>query len=203
MAEGNYQAGFELEAWLLDSDFRPTPGNDEFLDKLSDPMAVPELARFNFELNGLHRDLAGDVFTRMHHELRQTWEKCRIAAKQLDMQIASIGTLPSAMPEDFSLANMSTLQRYRALNEQVLRMRNGRPLHISIQGQEELEFTHPDVMMEAATTSFQIHLRMPLSKSVRVYNAGKILAGPMTAVSANSPFLFGRNLWAETRIPIF
>ncbi len=202
-AEGEYQAGFELEAWLLDENFRPAARNEEFLAQLSHPMAVPELAKFNFELNGEHRDLKADVFTRMHNELRLTWDSCSSTAENLDLKLAAIGTLPTALPEDFTLANMSTLQRYRALNEQVLRMRDGKPLHIEISGQEELVYDHPDVMMEAATTSFQIHLRMPVSKTVRLYNAGKILAAPMTAISANSPFLFGKDLWAESRIPVF
>ncbi|MCB1799993.1 MAG: glutamate--cysteine ligase, partial [Gammaproteobacteria bacterium] len=34
-------------------------------------------------------------------------------------------------------------------------------------------------------------------------NASKIASGPLVAVSANSPFLFGKDLWAETRIPLF
>lgn len=198
-----YQAGFELEAWLLGKELRPAPENEAFLQQLNDPLAVPELARFNFELNGQHRDVIGNVFSLMHQEIHRSWKKCIAAAEQLDLSVAAIGTLPTAELEDFTLANMSTMQRYLALNEQVLRMRAGKPLFINIQGHEALDFSHPDVMLEAATTSFQIHLRMPISKAVRLYNAGKILSAPMTAISANSPFLLGHDLWAETRIPVF
>jgi gamma-glutamyl:cysteine ligase YbdK (ATP-grasp superfamily) len=62
---------------------------------------------------------------------------------------------------------------------------------------------HNDVMLEAATTSFQIHLKVDVDEGVRFYNASKILAAPMVAVSANSPYLFGADLWDETRIPLF
>jgi hypothetical protein len=37
----------------------------------------------------------------------------------------------------------------------------------------------------------------------RYYNASLILSAPMTALAANSPFLFGKSLWEETRIPLF
>ena len=39
--------------------------------------------------------------------------------------------------------------------------------------------------------------------AVRAYNASVIVSAATVAVSANSPFLFGKNLWAETRIPLF
>ena len=50
--ECNAVGGFELEAWLVDDQARPAPVNSEFLSKLEDQLVVPELARFNIELNG-------------------------------------------------------------------------------------------------------------------------------------------------------
>ena len=58
-------------------------------------------------------------------------------------------------------------------------------------------------MLESAATSFQIHLKINAAESARVFNASKILSAPMVALAANSPFLFGRELWCETRIPLF
>jgi gamma-glutamyl:cysteine ligase YbdK (ATP-grasp superfamily) len=198
-----YQAGFEMEAWLLDEQLRPAAKNHDFLEKLSHPMAVPELARFNFELNGRHRTIASDVFSQMYKELRDSWHQCQVVANELGLDVAAIGILPTAELEDFTLTNMSGMQRYRALNDQILRMREGRALQFRFEGHEILDFSHPDVMLEAATTSFQIHLRMPLQKSVRLYNAGKIVSGPLLAACANSPYFLGRDLWAETRIAVF
>jgi hypothetical protein len=37
----------------------------------------------------------------------------------------------------------------------------------------------------------------------RLYNAAEIAAAPLVAATANSPFLYGKSLWAETRIPAF
>ncbi|MEN9223786.1 MAG: glutamate-cysteine ligase family protein, partial [Thermostichus sp. BF3_bins_97] len=39
--------------------------------------------------------------------------------------------------------------------------------------------------------------------AARYFNASLILAAPLVAVAANSPYLFGHDLWAETRIPLF
>lgn len=49
--EGSFVAGFELEAWLLDHAGRPNPVNEAYLRALDDPLVVPELSRFNVELN--------------------------------------------------------------------------------------------------------------------------------------------------------
>ncbi len=201
--DAQYCAGYEMEAWLLNQQFAPEPRNLDLLNRLDDPLVVPELARFNFELNGQARFLRDTVFSLMHSELRKTWQHCRLKAAELGMQVLAIGTLPTARPADFCLANMSAMERYKALNTQVLNMRRGKPIHLDINGNQQLQLDHPDVMLEAATTSFQIHLQVPLAKSVRFYNASKILSAPLVAAAANSPYLFGRDLWAETRIPVF
>jgi len=95
--------------------------------------------------------------------------------------------------------------RYRALNQQVLRQRHGRPVRLAIDGPggARLDVEHHDVMLEAAATSFQVHLQMPAPLAVRAHNAALIAAAPVLALAGNSPLLFGRALWQETRIPLF
>jgi gamma-glutamyl:cysteine ligase YbdK (ATP-grasp superfamily) len=58
-------------------------------------------------------------------------------------------------------------------------------------------------MLESATTSFQLHLKVRPALALRAYNAALILSAPMVAATANSPYLFGYDLWDETRIPLF
>jgi hypothetical protein len=195
--------GYELEAWLVDDNFRPAPINERFLQALDNPLVVPELARFNVELNSLPESLSSDVFKRMEDGLEQTYHQCRTQAHLLGCDLLTIGILPSLREEDLSLKHMSNLSRYQALNEQILRLRQGRPLRIDIQGREHLRTTHNDVMLEAATTSFQLHLQVLASRAARYFNAAVILSGPMVAATCNSPFLFGKELWEETRIPLF
>ena len=195
--------GFELEAWLIDSHGHPAPVNDAFLAALGHPLVVPELSTFNVELNTPPARLGPGVFDAMHNELNALWSACETEAHNHGAGMLMIGTLPTVRQTDLCLTNMSSLQRYRALNEQVFRLRRGRPIQLSIQGTDALELQHQDVMLEAATTSFQIHLQVDISQAVRAFNVAKMLSGPMIGVSANSPFLFGKDLWAETRVPLF
>ncbi len=195
--------GYELEAWLVDENCRPLPANEQFLKMLNHPLVVPELASFNVELNSLPQHLSGSAFSDMQHNLNQIFGLCRRQAQLLNGDILTIGILPTVRQKDLSLHNMSDSQRYRALNEQVLRLRQGRPLQINIKGEEHLRIEHDDVMLEAAATSFQLHLQVPLDKAKRYYNAAVILSGSMVAVTGNAPFLFGKHLWEETRIPLF
>ncbi len=195
--------GYELEAWLVDAGLRAAPVNAAFLDRLGDARVVPELARFNVELNGAPRALHGDALAAMHRELDETWRACARAARTLGVRMLMAGILPTLRESELCPANMSALKRYRALNEQVLRLRDGRPLHLDIQGAEHLGTEHRDVMLEAAATSLQIHLQTSPERAVRVFNAALIVSAPMVAAGANSPYLFGRDLWDETRIPLF
>jgi hypothetical protein len=98
---------------------------------------------------------------------------------------------------------MSPLNRYYALNQEVLRLRGGQPLHVNIAGRDRLASQHKDVMLEAATTSFQIHLKAPADLAHLYYNASVAASGPILAACGNAPFLFGKALWEETRIPLF
>ncbi len=196
-------AGFELEAWLVDNDFLPAPINEAYLAKVHTEWVSPELSRFNVEVNGAPQRLEGDALARLERGLGETWRYCRRAAGDLGADLVMVGILPSLREEELTLANMSRMKRYRALNEQVFRLRKGKPLHLDIVGREHLRTTHHDVMLESATTSFQIHLQVSPAHAVRFYNASLIASAATVGVSANSPFLFGRDLWDETRIPLF
>ncbi len=202
-ANDELTGGFELEAWLIDDDFRPAPINDQYLKALNDPLAVPELAKFNVEVNSTPQCLHGNALKRMEMELNKTWQHCSEVAQENDVKLLMTGILPTVRDSDLTLENMSHMTRYKALNEQVLRMRGGKPIKLDINGREHLVTEHKDVMLESAATSFQIHIQTPLDRSVDGYNTSIVLSAPMVAMSANSPYLFGRDLWDETRIPLF
>lgn len=195
-------AGFEIEAWLVDNTMRPSPINQHFLTTLNDPMASPELAQFNIELNSEPLALTADVFSKMHHQLQSTWANAARHANSLDHHVAMIGILPTVQQSDLTLHNMSKMHRYKALNDQILQAR-GRPIHIDINGAEHLRFDHDDVMLESAATSFQLHTQIPFGIAHHAYNASIIASAAMVALCANSPFLLGKHLWHETRIPLF
>lgn len=195
--------GLEVEAWLIDKQGLPAPRNEAFLKKLNNAMVVPELARFNFELNVEPKQLEGQALQALQQELTETWNTCTREADELDCRLVMIGILPSVRQQDLSLANMSDMKRYHALNEQVLKLREGHPIQLDIHGHEHLNILHHDVMLESAATSLQLHLKVSPDNAVRYYNASQIVSAPMVAASSNSPYLFGKDLWSETRIPLF
>jgi hypothetical protein len=202
-AHGGYRAGFELEAWLLDNTNHAAPDNEAFLARLNDADVVPELATFNFELNGDPLALENNALERMYEGLLGSWHRCAEVAADRNEKILLIGILPHLRESDLCMENMSHMSRYEALNKQVFKMRNYEPLHLQISGRDELDILKYDVMLEAATTSFQVHFQIPLERAVDVFNASLICSAPVLAISANSPYLFGKDLWDETRIPLF
>lgn len=196
-------AGFELEAWLVDDHGNPLPRNHDFLERLDNPLVVPELASFNVELNGSPTALAGRTFSRLFDELDATWRDCQATAEEMGCQLVTVGILPTIREALLNSDHMSKMVRYQALNDRVMALRDGKPLHLEIEGGTGLSMLHPDVMLEAAATSFQIHLQCKPENAVRDFNAAIVASAPMVAASANSPTLFGRSLWDETRIPLF
>jgi hypothetical protein len=201
--DARYVAGFELEAWLLDHAGRPSSINEAYLHALNDPLVVPELSRYNVELNALPVEVGAGVLAAMEESLLTTWDKCQQVAHGMDAVLAMIGILPTIRDEDLCLANMSAMKRFDVLNSQVLRQRGGAPIRIDIEGVDQLHLSRPDVMLEAATTSFQLHLQVPFTLAERYYNAALISCAPLLAAAVNSPVLFGRRLWQETRVPLF
>lgn len=199
--------GLELEVWLIDHNFFPAPHNQSFLERLADPSVVAELSQFNIEINAPVEQLEGRCFERMHAHLSETMRRCATNAHGDVDTVIAIGTLPTLRQQDLSLEAMTPSHRYRALNREAMRLRGGMALNIDIdgtsRGADHFLACFKDVMLEAASTSFQLHLQVPPTAISRTYNASIMLSAPLVAIGANSPFLFGRPLWKETRIAIF
>jgi gamma-glutamyl:cysteine ligase YbdK (ATP-grasp superfamily) len=201
-SEETRYAGLELEAWLIDKTMHPAPINDAFLKRLNDPLANPELAKFNIEFNTDPLPLTGKVLSQLHRQLQNAWSNASQQAQQLGSELLMTGILPTLAQDDLNVFNMSDMNRYRALNEQILAAR-GQPVRLDISGEDHLKLNHHDVMLESAATSLQLHTQIPLTIAHHFYNASMLASAAVVAVSANSPFLFGHSLWQETRIPLF
>ncbi|MGZ5050900.1 MAG: glutamate--cysteine ligase [Methylobacter sp.] len=195
-------AGFEIEAWLLNDDMRPAPFNASYLASFDNPLAGAELSKFNVEFNTPPVRLTGNAFIELNNDLLSTWQQAEQHARHMQLHLLMIGCLPTLRQHDLHLGNISDMNRYRALNEQILKNRN-KPIHLDIQGHEHLKIDHHDVMLEAATTSFQLHLQCPLSLALYYYNASILASAPLVALCANAPFVFGKDLWHDSRIPMF
>lgn len=89
------------------------------------------------------------------------------------------------------------------MNNQIMDFRNGEPLHIHLEGKDEIDIDMDSVITECAATSLQIHLGVNQQNAKRYYNASLIASAFAVAVSANSPYFFGKELWDESRIAAF
>jgi gamma-glutamyl:cysteine ligase YbdK (ATP-grasp superfamily) len=198
-----HMIGFEIETWIVDHNYFPAPVNTQLLAALDDPLVVPELSRFNLEFNCAPLPLEGETLAQAHDAFVEIWRRCNAVTHRLDAGLVMIGTLPTLRDADMSYANITPANRYYALNGEILRQRGGRPIRIDIAGKERLASEHHDIMLEAATTSFQVHLKSPADLAHLYYNASIAVSGPIIAACGNAPFLFGKDLWDETRIPLF
>ncbi|MCA2189200.1 glutamate--cysteine ligase [Nonomuraea cavernae] len=198
--EGPTTIGAELELFLVDGKGRPLPRNEEVRESIDDPRVVLELGRFNLEVNLTPVPLAGRPFERLGAEIQETVTKVDAAVGRLEDQGGAlpIGILPTLDTEDFTREAISDQNRYRAMSRGVRRLRL-EPFLVRI---EDLELSVEDVILEAANTSWQVHIRTPPDRFARLFNAAQLATGPVLAVCGNSPYFLGRQLWEETRIAL-
>ena len=199
---GPLRIGAEQELFLVDGDWRPAPLAPAILAELADPHATSELGRFNLELNLDPLVMEGDCLARLEAQLRDLLERTRRAAARHGAEAILTGILPTLDKADLTLENMSPEPRYRALNDALTSLR-GERYQIRIKGSDELYLAHDNIMVEACNASFQVHFQVAPADFAARYNAAQAVAGPVLAAAANSPLLFGKRLWRETRIALF
>lgn len=201
--KSNGVCGLELEGWLLDKHQLPSPLIEVFLQRTNDNLVVPELSQYNFEINFPPCEIADTFLSHLHGVMEKLWRKCSKAAQSLEREIVAIGILPTVQDDMLSVDYIAPYQRYYSLNNQILSLRGGKPIELKIEGVDKLNVVHNDVMLEAAATSMQIHLEVDPAVAKQAYNACIALSAPMVALCANSPYMYGKSLWEETRIPLF
>jgi hypothetical protein len=195
-------AGLEIELNLVDMDCQPAMRNAEVLAAIADPSFQTELGRFNIEINVEPRRLAEEGFTDFEQSVRKSLNDADPRAKAIGAQLLMIGILPTLMPHDVTLDSVSENPRYSMLDQQIFAAR-GEDLEIIIDGLERLAMVSNTIMPEAACTSTQVHLQVSPDDFAGYWNAAQAIAGIQVALGANSPFLFGKQLVAESRIPLF
>jgi len=204
--------GLELELNLVDEMLTPSLIGRDIIDSLPSSDFQTELGRWNLELNLPPRPLPGDEWRHLERQLVDELAMVRNKAAERDAQLAVIGILPTLERRHLVVDSLSTDARYIALNEQLLNSR-GEPIRLDIAGDDasgrhavaadHLVADFDSIAPEAACTSLQLHLQVHPDSFAAYWNAAQCLAGVQLAIGANSPFLLGSRLWAETRIPLF
>ena len=194
--------GQEIELNLVDRQGEPTMRNAAVLEALANPAWGTEVGQFNLEINVPPRQLEGDALAGLEEEIRGDLNAGDARARDTGARLVMVGILPTLQKQDVHEGTMSANDRYRVLNDQIFAAR-GEDMEIAIDGPERL-LTHTDsITPEAACTSLQLHLQVSPDAFASYWNAAQAIAGVQVALGANSPFLFGRQLWHETRITLF
>jgi Glutamate-cysteine ligase family 2(GCS2) len=214
LAEDNFstgpaQMGLELELNLIDENVDPAMANQAVLKQINDPAFQTELGQHNIEINVTPRPLAADEALGLERELRAALNTANDAARATGVGLVMIGILPTLRADHFDRRWMSPKSRYALLNKQILAARR-EELELNMEGvpldggtAERLRCAADSILPESGCTSVQLHLQVAPHDFAAYWNAAQALAGVQVALAANSPFLLGRALWHETRIPLF
>src|SRR6478735_8833721 len=174
--------GLEVELNLVDEVGDPALKNAEALEAIADPDFQTELGQFNIEINVPPAKLREGGLTTFEDTLRRSLNDAEEKSSAVGAHMVMIGILPTLADGHLSIDSLSANPRYKLLSEQILDAR-GEDITIAIDGPERLRATADSIVPEAACTSTQFHVQV--------------------AVAANSPYLLGKELWRETRIPLF
>lgn len=194
--------GAEQELALIDNYCAPHPESEAILKLLSDNHFTNELATFNLEINLDPLPLEGTCFSHMEEDLLKLLGSVDNAAKNTNGRVFLTGILPTIVREFLDYKYMSPEKRYKVLSDELRRLRK-KDFSIYLQGVDDLQMDMKDILIESCNTSYQVHLQINASQFSRYHNWSQIIAGPVLASAVNSPLLFGKELWNETRIGIF
>ncbi|MDX1641264.1 MAG: CBS domain-containing protein, partial [Balneolaceae bacterium] len=199
---GISRIGAEQEFCLVDKYFKPSMNALDILERMGDPHFTPELAKYNLEINLDPVELKGDCFSKMQSQLSDLLALAEETANTLDETIILTGILPSIDYRAVQMEYMTPKQRYEALADIISELRGG-DFELNITGVDELILTHNNILFEACNTSFQCHYQVEPDEFTDMYNWAQMLSGPVLSIACNSPLLIGKQLWSETRIPLF
>lgn len=174
------------------------------LEKMADSdWLTTELAQFNLETNMKPQEFTGNCFSELEKEVRDNLKHIQKTLQKMDGDLVLTGILPTLRKFDLDSQNLTPKPRYRALIEAIRGQLIGPAFELRLMGIDEILVKHDTPLLEACNTSFQIHLQVTPDDFVQMYNIAQTLTAPIMAIAANSPIVFGRRLWHETRIALF
>jgi CBS domain-containing protein/gamma-glutamyl:cysteine ligase YbdK (ATP-grasp superfamily) len=194
--------GAEQELCLINKHYKPAYKAMDILEDFSPEWLTTELAKFNLEINLNPQLFEGNALKKMEAELRDCLNQVDKAASKHDTRVLLTGILPSLRKFDLSMDQLTPKPRYHALMT-ALKAHRGSDYELRLDGIDELNLLHDSPLLEACNTSFQVHLQVAPKDFVKMYNIAQAITGPTLAMCTNSPVLFGKRLWHETRIALF
>lgn len=194
--------GAEQEFCLVDSEFLPSNNAVEILKDIDDNHFTTEIGNYNLEINLDPIELKDDCFSKLHNQLTELLGKANNIADSKKTKVLLTGILPTLTLKHIGIENMTPIDRYFVLNEAIKESRK-QDFNIYIKGVDEVNLLHDSVMLEGCNTSFQMHLQVDPDTFIDTHNWAQAISGPILSACTNSPLLFGKELWSETRISLF
>lgn len=203
--KGVTRIGAEQEMCIIrKKSFKAAPIALDIIELLKDmPWLDTELAKFNLEINLDPRIFTGSALKDMESETKEKLNIIKEALFPFQSDILLTGILPTLHKNDLESHNLTPRERYKLLVESLSAQLLGQAFELRIQGIDELLLRSHTPLLEAANTSFQVHLQVDPENFVSYYNIAQALTAPVLGISANSPIVFGRRLWHESRIALF
>ncbi|MBU6168478.1 MAG: CBS domain-containing protein [Bacteroidetes bacterium] len=203
--KGVTRIGAEQEMCIIrKKSFKAAPIALDIIELLKDmPWLDTELAKFNLEINLDPRIFTGSALKDMEAETKEKLHIIKEALFSFQSDILLTGILPTLHKNDLESHNLTPRERYKLLVESLSAQLLGQAFELRIQGIDELLLRSHTPLLEAANTSFQVHLQVDPENFVSYYNIAQALTAPVLGISANSPIVFGRRLWHESRIALF
>lgn len=197
--------GAEQEMCLVNGKtFKPAKINQEVMKKMNKYKWLDtELAMFNLETNLTPLEFKGNALRKLEDENLGYIKKIRETVRKMGADVILTGILPTLRKYDLDLENLTPNPRYLALMQSLHGQLLGKGFEIHLNGIDELNIVHDSPLLEACNTSFQVHLQVSPADFVEQYNIAQTLTGPIIALAANSPLVFGKRLWHESRIAMF
>ena len=197
--------GAEVEMVVVDNQtLKPKNIAMDVMKKMKYPKWLDgELAQFNLEFNLNPREFKGGNFRLMEKEIYRYLKSLDKTLEGFDSRYVLTGILPTLQKFNLNQENLTPRKRYFALIDAIKQLGLGKDVELKLFGIDELFVKHDTPLLEAANTSFQVHLQVDAPEYVKMYNIAQTLAASSISISANSPIVFGKRLWHESRIATF
>ena len=195
--------GLEIEFNLVDDASDPAMRNAEVLDAIANDDFQTELGQFNIEINVPPRGLAQAARRDLEAELRASLNDAEARARAVGAHIVMIGILPTLTPEHLTDDVAERQPALPAHQRADLRRARRGPAHRHRRAGAARRHTPTRSRRRPPAPASSSTCRSARRTTPAYWNAAQCIAGVQLALGANSPFLFGKELWRETRVALF
>ena len=195
--------GLEVELNLVDDHGDPALKNAEALAAIADPSFVTELGSSTSRSTCRRPSSASSGLDHVRGDPAPQPQRRREALLRRRGPPGDDRDPARRWPRGTSRSTRSAPTRATACSPSRSWRRAARTSAIAIAGPERLVTTADSIVPEAACTSMQLHVQTSPDQFAAYWNASQAISAVQLAVGANSPYLLGKELWRETRIPLF